>query len=247
MFWNNSCTFYNYLKRSARLSPSPRSWNRPCRRTATSIHSCLIFQKTPFIVHGNNTQDCFRYSLAKSITGCIKFTKRTELWIDFWQLDDIFEPPGQNELIIWKTESRFFFLSPHLPYLFGHLRLTRLLLRCSDPSLNQFGEKNPTVLQSNNYADRGECYNILRDQHYSSHHHTKINFIIIIIIINIIIIYNSLKIFLDKLTSSLILPSKTLAYFFTRFSDMDGCFFFLSFFFFFFVFVLLIYSSNKKI
>ena len=141
-------------------------------------------------------------------------------------------------------KSLFFFLSPHLPYLFGHLRLTRLLLRCSDPSLNQFGEKNPTVLQSNNYADRGECYNSLRDQHYSSHHHTKINFIIIIFIINIIIIYNSLEIFLDKLTSSLTLSSKTLAYFFTRFSDMDGCFFFL---FFFFVFVLLIYSSNKKI
>ena len=146
MFWNNSWTFSNYLKRSARLSPSPRSRNRLCRRTATSIHSCLIFQKTPFIQHGNNAQDCFRYSLAKSITGCIKFTKRTELWIDFWQLDDIFEPPGQNELIIWKTDSRFFFLSPHLPYVFGHMRLTHLLLRCSYPTLNQFCEKNPTVL-----------------------------------------------------------------------------------------------------
>ena len=29
--------------------------------------------------------------------------------MDFWQLDDIFEPPGQNELIIWKTDSRFVF------------------------------------------------------------------------------------------------------------------------------------------
>ena len=57
-----------------------------------------------------------------------------------------------------------------------------------------------------------------------------INFIIIIFIINIIIIYNSLKIFLDKLTSSLTLSSKTLAYFFTRFSDMHGCFFFSFFF-----------------
>ena len=140
MFWNNSCTFYNYLKRSARLSPSSRSRNRLCGRTATSIHSCLIFQKTPFIVHGNNAQE--------SITGCIKFTKTTELWIDFWQLDDIFEPPGQNELIIWKTDSRFFFLSPHLPYVFGHVRLTRLLLRCSSATLNQFWEKKPTVLQS---------------------------------------------------------------------------------------------------
>ena len=25
-----------------------------------------------------------------------------------YQLDDIFEPPGRNELIVWKTDSRFF-------------------------------------------------------------------------------------------------------------------------------------------
>ena len=28
----------------------------------------------------------------------------------FWQLDDIFKPPGQNELIVCKTDSRFFSL-----------------------------------------------------------------------------------------------------------------------------------------
>ena len=39
-------------------------------------------------------------------------------------------------------------LSPHPPYVFEHVRLTRLLLRCSYPTLNQFWEKNPTVLQS---------------------------------------------------------------------------------------------------
>ena len=39
-------------------------------------------------------------------TGCIKFTKRVELWIDFWQLDNIFESPGQNNYsIVWKTDS----------------------------------------------------------------------------------------------------------------------------------------------
>ena len=46
MFWNNSCTFYNYLKRPARLSPSSWSSNRFFRRTVSSIHSCFIFQKT---------------------------------------------------------------------------------------------------------------------------------------------------------------------------------------------------------
>ena len=47
----------------------------------------------------NNT----RYSTSKSITEYIKFTKRAELRTDFWQLDDIFELPGRNELIVWKT------------------------------------------------------------------------------------------------------------------------------------------------
>ena len=32
-------------------------------------------------------------------------------------------------------------LSPHLPYVFGHVRLTSLLLRCSYPTLNQFWKK----------------------------------------------------------------------------------------------------------
>ena len=59
----------------------------------------------------NNT----RYSPSQSITEWIKFSKRVELWTDFWQLDDIFEPPGRSELIVWKTDSRFFFLAPDTP------------------------------------------------------------------------------------------------------------------------------------
>ena len=88
----------------------------PLREAGTGFVGVLPLPTTHFwssrkqyIVHRNNAQDCFGYSLAKSITGCIKFTKRTELWIDFWQLDDIFEPPGENELIKWKTDSLFFF------------------------------------------------------------------------------------------------------------------------------------------
>ena len=95
----------------------------------------VLSSRKHYVVNRNNAEDCFCYSLTKSITGCIKFTKRKELWIEFWHLDDSFEPPGQNELIIWKTDSRFFFLSPHLPYVFGHVRLTRLLLRCSYPTV----------------------------------------------------------------------------------------------------------------
>ena len=114
------------------LSPSSRSRHRLCCCTATSTHfwssTIIIYYISLYTLHftekqrlklsitglqyqdlnpsaGNNT----RYSPSKSITERIKFTKRAELWTDFWHLNDIFEPPGRNELIVWKTESRFFF------------------------------------------------------------------------------------------------------------------------------------------
>ena len=55
--WNNSRTFYNYLKCSAQLSPSLRNRNRLCRRTATSTH--FWSSRKHDIAHGNNAQDCF--------------------------------------------------------------------------------------------------------------------------------------------------------------------------------------------
>ena len=151
MLSNNRRTFYNYLKRSARLSPFSRSRNRLCRRTATSAH----FWST----HGNNAQDWLWkywiqrspqdskpsanndtcYSLTKSITGHIKFTKRVEAWINFWQLDDVFEPPVQNELIVWKTDSPFRGAGTGLAR-FARVRLSLY----SKPILG----KNLTVLQS---------------------------------------------------------------------------------------------------
>ena len=127
MFWNNSRTFYNYLKRSTRLSPSSRSRNRFCRRTVTSTHfwssrNTTLHTETTLktaleLLDLDTAQDSkpsannnTRYSLAKSITGCIKFTKRAESSIDFWQLQDVFESPDHiNELMVWKTDSRFFF------------------------------------------------------------------------------------------------------------------------------------------
>ena len=57
MFWNNSCRFYNYLKCSARLSPSLRSRNGLGWRTATSTH--FWSSRKHDITHGNNVQDCF--------------------------------------------------------------------------------------------------------------------------------------------------------------------------------------------
>ena len=58
--------------------------------------------------------------------------------------------------------------------------------KSSQPRLHMTGNwiglklKLPDV---NNYSDRGECCNSIRDQHFSSPH-TKIKFIIVIIIIN---------------------------------------------------------------
>ena len=97
------------------------------------FHSFLIlhyiyttFHHIHYIPQRSNAKNCFRitglqrqdwkpnednntsYSPSKSITECIKFTKRAELGIDFWQLDDIFEPPGRSEFIVWKKDSRFF-------------------------------------------------------------------------------------------------------------------------------------------
>ena len=95
-----------------RLSPSSRSRHRLCCRTATFTHfwSSTIyttFQYIHYISQGSNA----KYWITASIITreSIKFTKRAELRTDFWQLDDIFEPPGRNELIVWKTDSRFFF------------------------------------------------------------------------------------------------------------------------------------------
>ena len=108
MFWNNSCTFYNYLKRPARLSPSSWSRNRLFWRTVSSIHSCFIFQKTlrckqkqrwrllSLFSHEINYR---MYQIYKE-EGVVNrvLTPRRQFWT-----------PGQNELIIWKTDSGFFF------------------------------------------------------------------------------------------------------------------------------------------
>ena len=108
------------------LSPSPRSRHRLCCRTATST-IYTTFHYIHYVSQRSNAKNCFkitglqcqdskqsadnntRYSPSKPITECIKFTKRAELWTDFWQLDDVFEPPGRNELVVWKTDSLFFF------------------------------------------------------------------------------------------------------------------------------------------
>ena len=148
MFWNNSCTFYNYLKRPARLSPSSWSRNRFFRRTVSSIHSCFIFQKTlrckqkqrwRLLSLFSREINYRMYQIYKE-DGVVNrvLTPRRQFWTPWSEWTHYME----------NGQSVFFLVSPHLPYVFGHVRLTRLLLRCSYPTLNQFWEKKPTVLQS---------------------------------------------------------------------------------------------------
>ena len=94
------CQFHSFLI-------FQKTWH--CTRNQYSRLLCnYLIQRSPQDSKPNaNNSTC--YSLAKSITGCIKFTKRAELWRDFWHLDDVFEAPGQNELIVWKMDSWFLF------------------------------------------------------------------------------------------------------------------------------------------
>ena len=92
----------------------------------------------------NNT----RFSLAKSTTRCIKFTKRLELWIDFSQLNDIFKPPWSERTHCMENGQSVFFS-----------RLTRVwgarlrLFRYSYATLNRFWEKKTYCFAVYYYID----------------------------------------------------------------------------------------------
>ena len=129
---SKECT--HYLKYAVQLSPSSRSRNRLCRRTAISTlfwssrkhnieHkqcSRLLWnywiQPSPQDLNPSVNNN-MRYSLAKSITGCIKFTKRAVIWIiltaqwHFWT-------PWLERTHCMENEQSVFFLTPHTP--FGH-------------------------------------------------------------------------------------------------------------------------------
>ena len=124
--------FYNLSEALGSFGLTPSSIrHRLCWRSATSTHfsSSTIYTTYKFTIYttihreatlktalelldtaedskpsaDNNT----RYSPSQSITEWIKFTKRVELWTDFWQLDHIFEPPGRNELYGKRTDGFF--------------------------------------------------------------------------------------------------------------------------------------------
>ena len=71
---------------------------------------------------------------------------------DFWPLDDIFELPGRNELVVCMKNGQSVLLSPHTPV--GRGTLSRLARKTITPRLSDFftdSEKKKTdVLQSTN-------------------------------------------------------------------------------------------------
>ena len=73
-----------------------------------------------------NNSTC--YSLAKSVTGCIKFTKRAELWRDFWHLDDVFDSLVKMNLLYGQWTVGFFFLASQAGALRPHEALILMLL-----------------------------------------------------------------------------------------------------------------------
>ena len=106
-----------YPKRSALSAYSPFEEQAQALLAYSHFHSLLILHFIYYISQRSNAKNCFRimqnqdskpsadnntrYSPSKSITECIKFTKRAELWTDFWQLDDIFE-------LLTHSKCRFF-------------------------------------------------------------------------------------------------------------------------------------------
>ena len=125
MFWNNGGTFCNLLTEALGSAFSLFEEQEQALLAYCHFHSFLIFPKTlhcPWkqctrrfgitgysVHHKIRSQVQTNHALYSCVTGCIKFTKRVEFWIDFPHLNDIFKHPGQNELIVWKMDSPFFF------------------------------------------------------------------------------------------------------------------------------------------
>ena len=125
MFWNSTI----YPKRSALSAYSPFEEQAQALLAYSHFHSLLILHFIYYISQRSNAKNCFRimqnqdskpsadnntrYSPSKSITECIKFTKRAELWTDFWHLDDILNPLVGTNSLYGKRTVVFFSLASH--------------------------------------------------------------------------------------------------------------------------------------
>ena len=162
--WNNSLTFYNLSQALGSFGFLPQE-QAQALLSYCHFHSFLILHYIYYISQRSNATNCFRitglqrqhlkpsadnntcYSPSKSITECIKFTKRAELWTDSWQLDDIFEPPGRNELIVWKPDGLFFSLASHALWAYEACALrARKTLTPRFTDFFTYFEKKATVL-----------------------------------------------------------------------------------------------------
>ena len=88
----------NFYNLSEELGSFMQSAYSPFEEQAQVFLACSHFHFIYYISQRSNSKNCFR------ITGYS---------VQVRQLDDNFESPGRNELIVWKTDSRF--LSLHTP------------------------------------------------------------------------------------------------------------------------------------
>ena len=118
MFSNNSRTFYN-------LSKALGSFGfLPLRGAGTGfvvvLPLSLIFDPPLYILHFTIYTTFHREATLKTAWELLDYSVNNNTRVyqihkeggvanRFLQLDDIFEPPGRNELIVWKTDSRFFY------------------------------------------------------------------------------------------------------------------------------------------
>ena len=134
MFWNNSRTFYNLSKALGSFGFLPL--RGAGTGFVVVLPLSLIFDPPLYILHFTiyttfhreatlkTALELLDYSVkirsqVQTITRAILHGNQSpsvsnsqrgrKLWTEFWQLEDIFKPLGGNELIVWKTDSRFFF------------------------------------------------------------------------------------------------------------------------------------------
>ena len=130
MFWNNSRTFYNYLKSLPWLSSTLRNRNRLCQHTATLFfdlaENTTLYTET-MLKTASELLDIIMYnfqhkiwSQVQAITHTVLSRKQSPGVSNLqrgWSCEYIFTArrhfwtPGQNELIVWKMVSQMFSLA----------------------------------------------------------------------------------------------------------------------------------------
>ena len=120
----------------------------PLREAGTGFVGVLPLPSTHFLIF-QKTQHCTRKQRSRLLSlfsreinhRMYQIYKEDGVVNRFLTARRHFWTPWSERTHYMENGQSVFFFSPHLPYVFGHVRLTGLLLRCSYPTLNQFGGK----------------------------------------------------------------------------------------------------------